>query len=181
MLASVCACVRAFVCVWGGVCVWCRIWVSKATEFCQLINSGAEGKEVDIPLHVFALKGNTEGEGFYKPCADWWALYMDDFNGDLRQIDCTRSVFVGDAGGRLRGDTTNPWQDGTDQWEGYDGYAASDRQFALSGGVVYSTPEEVFAGAAPPGPDDYHQPSFEGEWCGREAEKRWCLPTTEQE
>ena len=63
---------------------------------------------------------------------------------------------------------------GTDQWEGYDGYAASDRQFALSGGVVYKTPEEIFAGAAPPAPGDYNPPSFEGEWCGREVDKRWC-------
>lgn len=30
------------------------------------------------------------------------ALYMDDFNGDIRQVDCTQTVFVGDAGGRLR-------------------------------------------------------------------------------
>ena len=27
---------------------------------------------------------------------------MDDFNGDIRQVDCTQTVFVGDAGGRLR-------------------------------------------------------------------------------
>jgi hypothetical protein len=31
----------------------------------------------------------------------------------------TQTVFIGDAGGRLRGDTTNPWQNGTDQWEGF--------------------------------------------------------------
>ena len=49
------------------------VWVSKATEFAQLINTGAEGAEVPIPLHVFALKGSVDGEGFYKPCADWWA------------------------------------------------------------------------------------------------------------
>lgn len=63
-----------------------------------------------VPVHVFGLMGATE-TGFYKPCADWWALYADDFNGDIREIDCEASFFVGDAGGRLRGDTTNPWQD----------------------------------------------------------------------
>ncbi len=55
---------------------------------------------------------------------------------------------------------------------------ASDRQFALSGGVVYKTPEMVFLNSPAPSPDDYHKESFEGDWCGRYTPKTWCKSST---
>jgi len=57
------------------------------------------------------LDGSKE-TGFYKPCASWWKLFAEYFNGDIKQLDCGASFYAGDAGGRIRGDTTNPWQNG---------------------------------------------------------------------
>lgn len=167
------------------------LWVSKIAEFCQLLNDGRGSRsqlevfdlpptEVEIPVQFFALlDGETERDrksnsrGFNKPCASWWATFSRHFNGGNRTLDCNASFFVGDQGGRLDGDSTNPWQYGRDQWR--DGsWRAVDRQFALSAGVAYRTPETVFMGKEPPSADEYHAASFDSDWCGRHAAKSWC-------
>ena len=150
-------------------------WRAKVLEVCQLLNAGAKPDSysaISVPVQVFALLDEDKSAGFYKPCASWWRLFVDFYNDGV-DIDCANSFYAGDAGGRVRGDTTNPWQNGTDQWE--DGYwAASDRQFALTAGLAYKTPEEVFAGASPPAANDYHSPSFDGPWCDKGIETDWC-------
>lgn len=87
-------------------------WAEKLIEVCQLLNSGALGQSVPLPLQVYGLLDGSKESGFYKPCHSWWKMFAEHFNGETKQLDCEASYYVGDAGGRLRGDTTNPWQNG---------------------------------------------------------------------
>lgn len=84
-----------------------------------MLNAGGGGDTVAaIPLQVFGQLDSTREKGFYKPCAAWWRVFSEHLNGKETQLDCARSFYCGDAGGRLRGDLTNPWQAGTDMWDG---------------------------------------------------------------
>jgi hypothetical protein len=60
-----------------------------------------------------------------------------NFNDNVKQIDCGSSFYVGDADGRLVGDTTNPWQGGADR-RSNGKWQATDGQFALSSGISLS-------------------------------------------
>ena len=156
------------------------LWAEKLIEFCQTINSGKLGEPPAVPMQVFAMLTTNPEEYLYKPCPGWWALQTEHLNGDVTQIDCAESFYCGDSGGRLRGCTTNPWSPvpGSDQWTpGV--FAAGDRQFALSAGVPFVTPETAFLGWAPPlDPEDYDSDSFSGEWCGKGGPTPWCLPVS---
>eukprot|EP01052_Picozoa_sp_SAG31_P034156 SAG31_NODE_3951_length_3724_cov_2.186483_2_plen_210_part_00 len=155
------------------------LWVEKLVEFCQTVNAGELGEPPAVPMQVFALLDADPAENLYKPCPGWWALQTEYLNGDVAQIDCSESFYCGDSAGRLRGCTTNPWspEPGSDQWTpGV--FAAGDRQFAMSAGVPFVTPETVFLDWAPPlDPQDYDAGSFDGDWCGKGGPTPWCLPT----
>ena len=72
-----------------------------------------------------------------QPCSAWWQLFTGNFNGDVQKLNCNATFYSGDADARLVGDTTNPWQNGTDAWAPGN-YVGSDHQFALSAGMHVS-------------------------------------------
>jgi len=154
-------------------------WLDKLTEFCQVINYGNTGKAPYIPLQVFGLLDSAKSKGFYKPCSAWWSLQANYLNGDITQIDCDATFYVGDADARLSGDTTNPWQNGTDAWSS-GAFTASDHQFALSGGTSFMTPEQFFLGWPAPTPNQIYQPAFEADWCNKGDPTPWCKPSAKK-
>jgi hypothetical protein len=130
-------------------------WFDKMVEFAQVMNSGSTGAKPTIPMQIFGLLDSSMESGFYKvslllkhpschiyvtplvmwqPCGrSWWQLFAQYFNGAFKQIDCKATVYTGDSDGRLVGDTTKPWQNGTDAWSpGH--FVATDHQFAISSG-----------------------------------------------
>jgi DNA 3'-phosphatase len=138
-----------------------KVWVHKLTELCQWIEKEAGRR---IPIHVIGSLWQDEGT---KPCVGMLREALTS-NGDIQKLDCSKSFYVGDAAGRVRGTTTSP--DGGD-------FSAGDAQFAVSMNFSYYTPEQFFAAQqAPPVRDLNAKMRWPAHgWCDAETlPKTWC-------
>ncbi|EON95684.1 putative bifunctional polynucleotide phosphatase kinase protein [Phaeoacremonium minimum UCRPA7] len=94
--------------------------------------------QLDIPLTLYAATGK---DGFRKPRTGMWKEVCEDYGLTQEDVDTSKSIFVGDAGGRkaqLKGATAVPKD-----------FSCSDRNFATNVGITYQTPEEFFMGEKP--------------------------------
>ncbi|KAM3451641.1 hypothetical protein MY3296_005166 [Beauveria thailandica] len=90
-------------------------------------------RNLDLPVTIYAATGK---DNFRKPRRGMWDEILKDMGVEAKDIDLEKSVFVGDAGGRLA--------------TVYNGkvivkdFSCSDRNLAHNVGVSFKTPEEYF-------------------------------------
>ncbi|KAK6749589.1 hypothetical protein RB195_001914 [Necator americanus] len=93
-------------------------------------------RKLGVPAQAFVAIGDGQ---YRKPCTGMWKELLEA-NGDIA-IDVSKSLYVGDAAGRLK-TKTRPKKD----------HSCADRFFASNLGIEFHTPEEFFLGKKTPEP-----------------------------
>ncbi|GFN89813.1 bifunctional polynucleotide phosphatase/kinase, partial [Plakobranchus ocellatus] len=102
-------------------------------------------RKLQVPIQVFIA--THEGKN-RKPCDGMWETLCKTYNSG-KEVDLTKSVYVGDAAGREKDWAPKKKKD----------FSCSDRLFALNVGVPFFTPEEFFLGEKPT--QKFKMPSFD--------------------
>lgn len=97
---------------------------------------------LDLPTSIYAA---TAHDIYRKPRIGMWKEACDDYDIPLDEVDLEKSIFVGDAGGRIA--TVNTGS-GAAHAAAKD-FSCSDRNLAHNIGIKYQTPEEFFLGEKP--------------------------------
>ncbi|KAF4122020.1 bifunctional polynucleotide phosphatase/kinase [Geosmithia morbida] len=99
---------------------------------------------LDLPTTIYAA---TAKDGFRKPRTGMWTEICKDYDIPADKVDTARSIFVGDAAGRIASPAKG--DGGAAVAATRRDFSCSDRNFAHNVGVAFKTPEEFFLGEEP--------------------------------
>jgi len=99
-------------------------------------------KTLGIPLIAFIA---TDGDYYRKPSIGMWKLLFEQFNSDIKIANLNKSIYVGDAAGRLKNSSMKK------------DHSNFDYLFALNIKVDFKIPEAFFGGAR----NDYGKIEFD--------------------
>lgn len=116
----------------------------RLTDFKSKVNAVLNA--LDLPITLFAA---TEKDIYRKPRPGMWTELLALRNAEvLNSIDLDKSLFIGDAGGRVKTVRSPKDFSCSDRWVGvftlWHSSDVHDRDFAANVSIKYQTPEEFF-------------------------------------